>query len=163
MFPSFPKYDYEKLISVGMSFKYEIGQKTLLTKFPRWTYYDQHIGWVDEGKTGLTADAEVLAIQDNVAIFVLFQARSITGLSNQSQQYGIPLNNKNIIRGKVFNPFQWEWDGFIKPDGGWEIYVPVKEVKICSCGAEGYAKATRTPVSGHGAYCQKWEPNPYQR
>lgn len=164
MFPFIPpKYNYSSLISVGMPFVYEVGHKKLLQKMPRWDYLANQVGWIDHGKTGLLADAEVLAIQDDLVIFVLFQGRQPSLGTNGTPQYVVPLNNKNPTRGMIYHPYQWEWDGFFQPDGGWEQYLPLKEKKVCSCGSEAYAKLTNTPVSGHGTYCQKWQPNPYQR
>ncbi len=161
--PQAPKYDYERLINVGMPFVYEVGKKGLLSKLPRWDYNGSSGGWYDKGKTGILCEAEVLAIQDGTVIFIMPETRNVSLIGSYSQEYVIPLNNQNQVRGKFFHPYQWEWDGFFQPDGGWEQYLPVSQRKECGCGAEGLARITGQPVTGHGVMCQKWEPNPYQR
>lgn len=155
MFNRPPKYDYAKIISVGMPFLYEAGKKVLSRKMPRWDYNSASVGWIDHGKTGLLYEAEVLSIQDDSVLFHL----SSTGGNN----YIVPLSkNASMNRGAIFNPYQWEWDGFFQPDGGWDQYLPVSQKKICGCGAEGLARITGQPVTGHGVTCEKWSPNPYQ-
>ncbi len=150
------KYNYEKILSVGMPFLYEEGKRHPRGKYyPRWDF-NSSAGYIDYGKTGLLYEAEVIAIQDGKAIFAIMK---LPGVNYQIPVSPLAPNGY----GKIYNPYQWEWDGFFEPDGGWAQYLPVSAgTKICGCGAEAFARLTNTPVSGHGTYCEKWSRNPYQ-
>ena len=147
-------YDYESLLKVGQIFSYEEGAITTPPKMPRWNYKGG-IGWIDNGRSGSFCLSEIISLQDDTVIFSLYDV--------PLHNYIIPLSkNTPQGRGAIYDPLQWTWDGFFAPQDGWESLVPIVKQKICSCGAEAFARLTNQPVTGHGFRCEKWTKNPYQ-
>ncbi len=140
----------------GIYWIYEIGAKITYPNAPRWGW-NLATGWMDRGYTGLVRLAEVLTIQDGAMLLHLHDV-----VLPINQKFFVPIENTFGI-GHIYKPEQWDYPGFFQPDGGWEYFAPQAPTKICSCGAEAYAKLTNSPVSGHGVYCQMWEKNPYAR
>jgi hypothetical protein len=156
------KYDYEKILTVGMPMVYEVAAKqpqTVNTTFgmPRWNYKNQTIGWFDQGYTKIMYEAEILSLQAGLMTLVLTQAFYDGG---RQPRYIVPIDRDADVRSGIYNPHQWEWDGFFQPDGGWEQYAPI--VPKCECGAEAYARLTNTPVGMHSDFCKLYTRNPYR-